>query len=324
MVYADWPVPARSPWVWAPLALGLSGFAALWALRMGRTRPLLIALGYHALAVLPVLGLVEMAFHLFSPIGNHLHYLALMGPLALVAAGLGRVASGRWHGMALAAAALLVLALGVRTFQRASAYRDDVSLWTRAVEEAPESLTAARMLTGALEEADRRAEGRSALQAAAGRIRDPASKLRARALLLAQLDQADDSVAAEREATALRQDLGFRYELGVILSRGGHPAAVLPLLEDLVRRQPGSADNRYQLASALARTGLPERARAELEIGCRLAPRRSDCCAALAMLLQRTGRGGEVRSVISGAMGLPPWDPEVDEVLRIAIPGSVR
>ena len=67
-----------------------------------------------------------------------------------------------------------------------------------------------------------------------------------------------------------------------------------------------------------------ERATAELEIACRLAPRSSDACTALVMVLQRTGRGAEVRGVLASAMGVAQWDPAVDEVVRIAIPGSVR
>lgn len=324
VLYADWPVRMGSPLALVPLAGILLLLGALWALRGRGTWGALIALAYHGIVVLPVLGLVEMSFLYFSPIGNHLQYLALMGPAALVAAGLGRLAAGPRRALALGAAALLVLALGVTTARRSSAYVDDVSLWTRAVAEAPESLTAARLLAGALVEADRRAEAMSSLRAAAARIRAPAPNLRIRALLLAQEDRPAEAIRAETEATALREDLGFRYELAVILSRGGHPDAAVPLLEDLVRRQPRSADNRYQLASALVRTGRTDRAVTELEAGCRAAPRRSDCCTALAIVLERSGRGAEIRGVLAAAMGVPPSDAAVEEVLRLASPGGSR
>ena len=82
--------------------------------------------------MLPILGLIDIAFLLFSPVGNHLQYLALMGPAALVAAVLARVAQGRWRTVAYATAGAIALSLGVGTAVRASAYQDDLSLWTRA------------------------------------------------------------------------------------------------------------------------------------------------------------------------------------------------
>ena len=69
VVYADWPVrPDDRPGSGLPLAAGLLGLRRAVGAPdgAGRDRSLL-ALGYHALAVLPVLGLVEMALHLFSP-----------------------------------------------------------------------------------------------------------------------------------------------------------------------------------------------------------------------------------------------------------------
>lgn len=323
VVYADRPAPG-SAWALAPPGL-LAGLAAvLWAARRRGGRPALIALGYHAIAVLPVLGFLDMAYLVFSPMGNHLQYLALMGPCALAGAGLGRLGEDGRRAWALTAAGLLALALGWHTWARASAYRDDVALWSRAVREAPESLTAARMLAGALLDAGRAPEALRSLEESASRIRDPASRLRARALLLAQLDRADEAIAAERAARALRDDLGFQYELGVILGRQGRPDLAVPLLQEVTARQPRSATNRYQLAAALVRSGRADEAVEELRVGCRLAPRRSDACAALALVLQREGRGAEARQAVAAAMGLSPADPAVDEVLRSAAPERAR
>lgn len=320
VVYPAFP-GARTALLWLPLAALLALAASLWALRGRIGRGPLLALAFHGAMVLPVLGLLDMAFLVFSPVGNHLQYLALMGPVALVAHGLARLGERRWRKVAIALSAGIVVLLGTRTFQRSAAYRDDVSLWSRAVREAPRSLTAARMLAGALADAGRPREALAALEAAAARLRDPADAGRARALLLAQLDREDEAFAAERAATALRPDLGFQFELGVILSRNGRPDLAAPLLEDLVRRQPRSATNRYQLASALARSGRLEEAASHLEVGCRLSPRRSGACPALAMVLVRLGRGAEARGAVAEAMGVAPTDPAVDEALRTALPG---
>jgi tetratricopeptide (TPR) repeat protein len=313
--------PARafvpgSPASWAAVVAIAIVAVTLWLLR-ARTGPgPLLALGYHGLMVLPILGLLDIAFLLFSPVGNHLQYLALMGPVALVAHVLGRLADGRWRTLATAASAALVLALGALTFRRSAAYVDDVSLWTAAIREAPQSLTAARMHAGALAADLREEEAMQALQAAASRLRDPGDAGRVRALLLAQLGRGDEAFAAERTASAVRPDLGFQFELGVILLRYERPDLAVPLLAELTARQPRSATNRYQLASALAKTGRLEEAVDELRIGCRLSPRHSDACPALAMVLGRLGRGDEARREVAAAMGVPTSDPAVDAATR--------
>ena len=46
--------------------------------------------------LLPVLGLLEIAWFRIGPVSNHLQYLALMGPAALAGAAVDRLAS-RWR-----------------------------------------------------------------------------------------------------------------------------------------------------------------------------------------------------------------------------------
>jgi tetratricopeptide (TPR) repeat protein len=315
VVYPARAHPPGSASSWLPFVAAALLAATLWLVR-ARTGPApLLAFAFHGLMVLPVLGLLDMAFLLFSPAGNHLQYLALMAPAALAGHGLGRLAEGRWRGAAVGASALLVVALLALTVRRSAAYVDDLSLWTAAVREAPQSLTAARLHAGALATARREREAIQALEAAVARLRDPADAGRARALLLAQLGRGDEALAAERAANAVRPDLGFQYELGVILRTYGRPELAVPLLAELTALQPRSAPNRYQLASALAKTGRLEEAVQELRVGCRLSPRYSDACPALAMVLVRLGRAGEARREVATAMGVATSDPMVDEVL---------
>lgn len=315
VVYADWPVGATA-WGWAALVAGALLLAALWAASGRGTLGAAVALTYHAIAVLPVLGLLDMTFFAFSPAGNHLQYLALMGPAAL-AGGLLAAARARWRIASTAAAVALLAALGAHARSRAAAYQDDVSLWTRAVSEAPESLTAARMQVSVLAAAGRPAEAVEALRAAEARIRDPASRLRVAAVLHVGGGRPQEAVAAEAAASALREDLVFRLELADTLIKAGHPAAALPLLERLVDRQPRSADVRTLLAGALLGIGRPDLALPQLQAGCGLS-QRSDACAALAATLWRTGRGRQARALVAGAMGRRPDDPVVEQVLRDA------
>jgi predicted Zn-dependent protease len=302
----------------APLALIGAGFAVLWVLRRGPARPLLIALAYHALLVLPILGLVDIAIFHFTPRANHLQYLALMGPAALVGAALARASAGRWRTAATALGAALVLALGAATAVRASAYRDDLALWTRAAREAPQSLMAAWMYAEKLAETGRPDLALRSLADAADRIHDPADRCRARALVLLQRRQVDAALEEAQAARAIRADPVFDFEIAQMLVQAGRPAEAVEGFARLVGMEPRSPEYRVALGRALGAAGRHVEAAGELQTACRSAPRYPGACASYVEALGRLGRSGAARAEIAAALGVAAVDPEVDAVLAQA------
>jgi hypothetical protein len=288
-VYEPWPVGPASPWFWAPLAVTGALFAGLWALRRTRARGALFAVSWHALMVLPVLGLVEIAYLHVGPVSNHLQYLALMGPVALVAAGLavlGR-AGGRLAAAGGAAAVAIAGWLGATTWSRSGTFADDLSLWRQAVTDAPRSAYAAWMYADRLTEADRGREALRELGAFAERAPEGPVRRRARALWLLKSGRVDEAVAEARRAEAERADPAFRVQLGQLLARGGRPAEAIELLAPVVRAWPRYAAARYWLAVALSRAGRPEEAIAELREGLALSPGDERLARALELALAR-------------------------------------
>lgn len=318
VVYPAWPVSPREPLFYLPLAAVLVAFAILWALRRGSARPALVALGYHALLVLPILGIIDLAFLLFSPVGNHLQYLALMGPTALVAAALARAARGRWRALAHATSVAIVLALGAGTAVRAAAYHDDLSLWSRAAREAPQSLVAAWMHAEQLAGVGQPAEALRSLGAAAERIRDPADRGRARALFLLQTRQVDAALREARAARAIRPDPMFDFEIAQMLVQAGRPAEAAEEFAQLVRLEPASPEYRVALGTALAAAGRLDEALEELRGACRRAPRVPGTCATYAQTLGIAGRAPEARAEVAEALGVDVSDPAVDSALANA------
>jgi len=286
-VYPDWPVAPGSPLFYLPLALLLGALAAAWLLRRSRLRPVLLALGYHALLVLPVLGLVEIAYFHVGPVSNHLQYLALIGPVALLAAGLARLSDGRWRVPALLACAAATLVLLVATNIRARTFRDDATLWQAATRDSPQSLYAAWMYGNALIESGRHAEARAELAAMALRARDEATRLRARSLWSFYSGLPAQAVAEAEAAERLRSSPSFQAHLGQLLARAGQPAEAIAVLGPLVQRAPRYADARYWLAAALSRAGRLEEAAAVLREGCRLLPNDTRLREALASVQAR-------------------------------------
>jgi 4-amino-4-deoxy-L-arabinose transferase-like glycosyltransferase len=320
LVYAPWPVDPSSRWFYVPLALVPAAAALAWLARNGPARPVIFALAFHAVVVLPVLGILDMVFLDFSPIANHLQYLALIGPATLAAFGLARLAERpAARRVALAGAGALVVALGVDTAFRSTAFADDLTLWRRAEEDGPQSLTAAWMYAEYLGRGGRGREALEAMTAAAERLRAPDARHRARALVLLQRRFVDEAVAEASAAAALRPDAMFDHELASMLVQAGRPESAIPLVEPLVRAAPRSTPYRVTLATALAEAGRTGEAADVLREACRVSEGRGESCRMFAELVQSV-RGGDGRRDVAAALGRRPDDPGLDAVLAAPAP----
>jgi tetratricopeptide (TPR) repeat protein len=145
--YPRFDVESASPlslWPVATVALLLAGLAVLW--RRGRRGVACAALVY-AVTIFPALGFFDVYAFRFSFVADHFQYLASIGILVLFAqAGrwlLERIDGERRSPRALVAvralATGLVLVLGVLTFNQASAYRDEATLWNDTLAKNPDS-----------------------------------------------------------------------------------------------------------------------------------------------------------------------------------------
>jgi tetratricopeptide (TPR) repeat protein len=129
-IYPRWNVDGASLPAFLPLALFIAGIVWLWTRRKSWGRAPLFALAYFTLALLPVLGFVDMAFMRFSLVADHLQYVAMAGIVALAAAIIARaVASSRSPGWAAVPVAGCAVALGILTWGRGGLYGDEARLW---------------------------------------------------------------------------------------------------------------------------------------------------------------------------------------------------
>ena len=145
MIYPRWDVHRFS--VWGPLGLAGMVLAAGLILRYRKSwgRAVGFGLGYYLVTLLPVLGFFDMSFMVHSFVADHLQYLALLGPIALVC-GLCwhavRKRSPTQRRLGIMAAAVAVVGLGALSFRQGRFYSDPVTFWNRVVEKNPESWAA--------------------------------------------------------------------------------------------------------------------------------------------------------------------------------------
>jgi len=247
---AERPVDPTSLLFYAPILAVCALAGILWRRRASWGRPALFALGFHAVMVLPVLGLVDMAWLKIAPTANHLQYIPLMGPVALAGAGIAALAHSSPRLVAGASIALVTWLAG-STFQRSEAFRDDLTFWQEAARATPDSAFAHTQLAGVLLEAGRTADALPHFERAATVARDAAVSHRARSFWLLYSGQPAAAVAEADEAARLSPDPLFRRDLGVLLTIAGRGAEGARVLAPLVAEAPEDIDLRVWLARAL-------------------------------------------------------------------------
>ena len=132
LIYPRWQIDPNAPTAYLGLIAALAAGSILWIERNTDRRPWFFAYAYFLVALLPGLGLFDNSIFRYSLVFDHFQYLASIGPLALVGAGLVRwvprafPGHSAWQG-ALAAGVVLIIA--VISWDRVWAYRDPETLW---------------------------------------------------------------------------------------------------------------------------------------------------------------------------------------------------
>jgi tetratricopeptide (TPR) repeat protein len=139
-IYPRWEIDTGVWWQWLfPLAALLLTVGLLAARRWLGAGPL-VAWLFFAGTLAPVLGAFNVFFFRYSFVADHFQYLASAAPLALAAALLSRAAEPfrvpLWRPVAAAAALLLVL--GVLTWRQAGEYQDPERIWTETLRHHPD------------------------------------------------------------------------------------------------------------------------------------------------------------------------------------------
>jgi Flp pilus assembly protein TadD len=140
--YPRWTIsesnPAAYVWLLATAGLGL----AIWRTRRRFGRSVEIAAIFFALTLAPVLGFIMLVTFRYTFVADHYQYLACLGPIALVSAGiqqnLDRLNSRKPFLQPVLCAALLAL-LGVLTWRQCRIYSNEETLWRATVARNPAS-----------------------------------------------------------------------------------------------------------------------------------------------------------------------------------------
>lgn len=142
MTYPAWHLDTSSVLTYVPLAVLMILFSVFWLKRQTWGRPWFFALAYFLIALLPIVGLVNMKYFVYTQVADHFQYLAAMAPLVLLGAGATRLFefyAPNQPNLRVATAAVVLVVLGILTFQKASVYKDEETLWNDTLAHNPEA-----------------------------------------------------------------------------------------------------------------------------------------------------------------------------------------
>src|SRR5438045_9789567 len=132
-IYPRWRFDSPDLSEWLPLVALVLLIGLLWFFRNRGLRGVFVAAGYFVVALLPVIGLVSMAYlRSGTLVADHLQYFADVSLIALVCAGVAQLLRSPQRLVRISSTSIIVLligAIGAYSFTRAAVFRDEETLW---------------------------------------------------------------------------------------------------------------------------------------------------------------------------------------------------
>jgi tetratricopeptide (TPR) repeat protein len=281
-IYPRWDVDSSKVFAYLPLMAAMAAVIALWFIRAQFARASFFAAAYYVICLFPVLGFFSVYFFRYSFVSDHFQYLASMGPLALIGAGiaafLGRfcktpagfvcdpdvvsrsgstIASLRWQLVPSAAlCGILLVSVGFLTWRQTAEYHNLFASYTATLRKNPECWMAHYNL----------------------------------GIVLSAQGEADQAIEHYKQAVALRPDYGeAHYNLGRLLVERGQVDDAIAHYERAAAINPADAEAKNNLGVTLFAIGRADDAIAHYRKALEIRPDYSEASCNLANALIAKG-----------------------------------
>ena len=151
-IYPQWTIEPNNPLSYIWLVAGIALCAAIYFARRYVGRSVEVAAAFFVATLSPVLGFIMLYTFRYTFVADHYQYLACIGPIALVSAGLVKLTNSVGYGPRfLSALGILIFsALGLLTWRQSASYRDSETLWRTTIDRNPGCWMAENNLGSAL------------------------------------------------------------------------------------------------------------------------------------------------------------------------------
>jgi tetratricopeptide (TPR) repeat protein len=274
-IYPRWRIDSTQWWQYVFL-LGVAALlAALWAIRRWTRAPLAAVL-FFAGTLFPVLGFFNLYASRYSFVANHYQYLASLGIITLVSAGVALLLA-RWRPASRpagwAVCLMLLAALAILTWRQSGVYADVETLYQTTIDENPDCWMAYNNLANAW----------------------------------AERGKLDEAVARYRQALTIKPDyVDTHVNLGVALERQGHASEALDHYRKALEIDPRFINAYVDLGAALERQGRLDEAAAQYRKALELDPDSVGARVNLGVVLRRQGRLDEAVAQYQKALAIRP------------------
>jgi len=287
-VYLRWRIDAGQWISYLPLLAVIIVLFILWLKRESWARPWFFVFAYFLAALLPVLGWLDNPIFRYSLVFDHFQYLASMGPLALAGAGMVRLADISIPGkssLQLCFFVGLLFVLGGVSWQRASVYKSQETLWTDTLAKNPDCWVGYNTL-GAL---------------------------------FLQKGQADEAMAQFQKALEINPSYELAHnDLGIVLAQKGRLNEAIGQFQKAVEINPHYDLGHNNLGFALLQNGRVDEAIAEFQKALEIHPDFAQAHKNLGLALFRKGRMDEAIAQFQEALRLRPDDKNAQNNLARA------
>jgi tetratricopeptide (TPR) repeat protein len=219
-IYPKWNISAAHLLDYTWLVAGIVLCVAIYFLRRHFGRGVEVAAAFFVATLSPVLGFIMLFTFRYTFVADHYQYLACIGPIALVSAGVAILADRLKQNRALilSVALLAVTALGALTWRQAAMYGDIETLWRTTLTRNPECWMAHTNL----------------------------------GMVLLQKGELNDGIAHYRAALQMQPDSwDAEYNLGTALVAKGEVDEAIVHCDRAVAMQPNDPDGQVSLGDAL-------------------------------------------------------------------------
>jgi tetratricopeptide (TPR) repeat protein len=289
-VYPQWNISPRDPRWWMPLLACLIVTCIL--LWQRRRRPgALLAWLFFCVALIPVMGFVDVYFMRFSLVADYYQYIAIIAPIALICAAITQRPPNSAGKIAIA---IIVIFLGFLTWRQSGMYVDAKTLYAKTLQSNPDCSMADLNLGVILhQEHD---NDRAYAHFAHALQLNPNDPLAHTDLgnLLGDTGKLDQAVQEYQRALQIEPNNPKTMEnLGIALAKLGRTSDAIAVLQNALKLQPDEPTLHYSMAYALAQSNHLDDAIAQYEQALPLDPENAQAEDRLGYLLEQAGRGNK-------------------------------